>query len=82
VLGAIVIVIGLGLYAYFGDPAGGNSNAPNGLYMIDPDGMLRYSRVHDSNSGRNTKETLRVLQALQTGEQCPVDWVPGEATLG
>jgi alkyl hydroperoxide reductase subunit AhpC len=24
---------------------------------------------------------LRVLQALQTGELCPVDWRPGEATL-
>jgi alkyl hydroperoxide reductase subunit AhpC len=31
--------------------------------------------------GRNTEETLRVLQALQTGELCPVDWRPGEETL-
>ncbi len=28
VIGAIVIVIGLGLYAYFGDPAGGNDERP------------------------------------------------------
>jgi drug/metabolite transporter (DMT)-like permease len=34
VLGAIVIVIGLGLYAYFGDPAGGNSSAPNNEWAI------------------------------------------------
>ena len=34
VLGAIVIVIGLGLYAYFGDPAGGDTSAPNNEWAI------------------------------------------------
>ena len=34
VLGAIVIVVGLGLYAYFGDPAGGNTNAPNSEWAV------------------------------------------------
>jgi len=34
VLGAVVIVIGLGLYAYFGDPAGGNTSAPNSEWAI------------------------------------------------
>ena len=34
VIGAIVIVIGLGLYAYFGDPAGGNTSAPNNEWAI------------------------------------------------
>ena len=29
VIGAVVIIIGLGLFVYFGDPAGGNENAPN-----------------------------------------------------
>ena len=28
VLGALVIVLGLGLFVYFGDPAGGRDNAP------------------------------------------------------
>jgi alkyl hydroperoxide reductase subunit AhpC len=37
--------------------------------------------VHYNNVGRNTEETLRVLQALQTGELCPVDWRPGKETL-
>ncbi|MGO8685095.1 MAG: peroxiredoxin [Thermoleophilia bacterium] len=53
-----------------------------GTFIIDPEGTLRYAVVHDNNIGRNTDETLRVLQALQTGEMCPVDWRPGEATLG
>ncbi|MDO8725863.1 MAG: redoxin domain-containing protein [Candidatus Methanoperedens sp.] len=27
-------------------------------------------------------EILRVLNALQTGEMCPVEWRPGKSTLG
>ena len=53
-----------------------------GTFIVDPDWVLRYMVVHDNNVGRNTEETLRVLQALQTGEKCPIDWKPGEATLG
>ena len=56
--------------------------ALRGTFIIDPEGVLRYAVVHDNSIGRNTDETLRVLQALQTGELCPVDWKPGEATLG
>jgi alkyl hydroperoxide reductase subunit AhpC len=53
-----------------------------GTFIIDPDGVLRYMTVHDNNIGRNVDETLRVLQALQTGELCPIEWKPGMATLG
>jgi peroxiredoxin 2/4 len=52
-----------------------------GTFIVDPQGLLRYMVVHDNNVGRNTEETLRVLQALQTGELCPVDWRPGEETI-
>ena len=55
--------------------------ALRGTFIIDPEGVLKYAVVHDNNIGRNTDETLRVLAALQTGELCPVDWQPGEATL-
>src|SRR5580765_301387 len=34
VLGAVVIIIGLGLFAYYGDPAGGKENAPGGEWLI------------------------------------------------
>jgi drug/metabolite transporter (DMT)-like permease len=34
VAGAAVIVLGLGLFAYFGDPAGGNENAPGREWAI------------------------------------------------
>ena len=30
----------------------------------------------------SVEETLRVLEALQTGELCPIGWHPGEKTLG
>ena len=34
VFGAILVVLGLALYALFGDPAGGNENAPNDEWAI------------------------------------------------
>ena len=34
VWGAVAIVIGLGLFVYFGDPAGGNTNASNAQWAI------------------------------------------------
>ena len=52
-----------------------------GLFIIDPEGILRYQVVHDMNIGRSVDETLRVLQALQAGGLCPVDWRPGAALI-
>ena len=34
VVGAGIVVAGLALYAIFGDPAGGNENAPNGEWLV------------------------------------------------
>jgi len=56
--------------------------ALRGLFLIDPEGIVRYEVVHELNVGRNVDETLRVLKALQTGELCPIDWQPGDETLG
>jgi len=56
--------------------------ALRGLFIIDPDGVLRYQLVHELNVGRSVEETLRVLLALQTGELCPANWKPGAKTLG
>nr|WP_092072541.1 peroxiredoxin [Dendrosporobacter quercicolus]NSL48527.1 peroxiredoxin [Dendrosporobacter quercicolus DSM 1736]SDM43558.1 peroxiredoxin (alkyl hydroperoxide reductase subunit C) [Dendrosporobacter quercicolus] len=55
--------------------------ALRGLFIIDPEGILRYQVVADLNVGRSVDETLRVLQALQTGGRCPIDWQPGERTI-
>ncbi|WP_310550842.1 peroxiredoxin [Paenibacillus glufosinatiresistens] len=55
--------------------------ALRGLYIIDPDGILKYELVHHNDVGRSVEETLRVLQALQAGGLCPMDWRPGDALL-
>ncbi|MFD1427883.1 alkyl hydroperoxide reductase subunit AhpC [Kroppenstedtia sanguinis] len=55
--------------------------AQRGLFIIDPDGIVRYQVVTDDNVGRSVDETLRVLKALQSGGLCPSDWKPGEKTL-
>lgn len=52
-----------------------------GLFIIDPEGVLRYQVVTDMNIGRSVDETLRVLQALQSGGLCPANWRPGQSTL-
>ena len=50
-------------------------------YLVDPDGVIRHVSVNDLSVGRNPEEGLRTLDALQTGELCPVGWRPGEPTL-
>src|SRR6266852_2188987 len=55
--------------------------ALRGLFVIDPEGVLRYKVVHDLNIGRSAEETLRVIQALQTGGLCQAEWKPGQKTL-
>jgi peroxiredoxin (alkyl hydroperoxide reductase subunit C) len=55
--------------------------ALRGLFIIDPEGTLQYAVVHNNKVGRSVDETLRVLQAFQTGELCPANWKPGSATL-
>lgn len=55
--------------------------ALRGLFIIDPEGIVRYQVVTDENVGRSVEETLRVLQALQTGGLCPANWKPGQKTL-
>src|SRR5581483_8925351 len=36
--------------------------AHRGLFIIDPEGILKYAVVTDDNVGRSVEETLRVLQ--------------------
>ncbi len=55
--------------------------ALRGLFIINPEGELKYQTVFDNNIGSDVDETLRVLQALQTGGLCPANWRPGQATL-
>lgn len=55
--------------------------AHRGLFVIDPDGVLQYSVITALNVGRSVDETIRIVQALQTGGLCASDWKPGTALL-
>lgn len=55
--------------------------ALRGLFIIDPDGVLQYSTINNMNVGRSVDETLRILQALQSGGLCPSDWKPGQVMI-
>jgi alkyl hydroperoxide reductase subunit AhpC len=61
------------------DPAEGV--AQRATYVVDPEGIIRFVMVTDLNVGRNVKEVLRVLDALQTDELCPCNWQKGQDTL-
>ncbi len=50
-------------------------------YIVDPDGVIRFVMVTDLSVGRNPKEVLRILDALQTDELCPCNWKKGEETI-
>lgn len=59
--------------------------ALRGLFIINPEGVVQYTVVHDLGVGRSVDETLRVLAAFQqvkkTGEVCPANWSPGKETM-
>ena len=59
-----------------------DGSAARGLFVIDPDGLIKYCLISAGSVGRSVKEVLRVVQALQSGDLCPVEWAPGEKTLG
>lgn len=50
-------------------------------YIVDPDGIIRWVSVNDLSVGRNVKEVIRTLDALQTDELCPCNWEKGQETL-
>ena len=59
--------------------------ALRGLFVIDPQGVVRQVTVNDLPIGRSVDETLRLLKALQFvekhGEVCPADWQEGGETM-
>lgn len=50
-------------------------------YVVDQDDVIRWVDVCDLSVGRNVKEVIRVLDALQSGELCPCGWEKGQPTL-
>lgn len=54
--------------------------ALRGLFIIDPNGIVRQITVNDLPVGRSVEETLRLVKAFQFtdkhGEVCPANWNP------
>lgn len=55
--------------------------AQRATFIVDPQGVIRFAMVTDLSVGRNVKEVLRVLDALQTDGLCPCNWQKGEDTI-
>ncbi len=55
--------------------------ANRATFIVDPENIIRYVEMTDLSVGREPKETLRILDALQTGGLCPCAWNKGEDTL-
>lgn len=59
----------------------GEGIALRGLFIIDPDGVVKHSTINALNVGRNVDEVIRTLQALQSGGLCAANWKPGQKNL-
>ena len=59
-------------------PAGAALRA---TFIVDPDNVIQHVTVNNLNVGRSPEETLRVLDALQTGELCACNRIVGGETL-
>lgn len=56
--------------------------ALRGIFVIDPEGVVRQITINDTPVGRSVDETLRLLDAFQFvekyGEVCPANWHKGD----
>lgn len=59
-------------------PAGAALRA---TFIVDPNNVIQHITVNNLDVGRSPEETLRVLDALQTGELCPCNRKIGGETL-
>jgi peroxiredoxin (alkyl hydroperoxide reductase subunit C) len=50
-------------------------------FIVDPDNVIQHVTVNNLDVGRNPEETLRILDALQTGELCACNRAVGGDTL-
>ena len=50
-------------------------------FIVDPHGVVQYSAANNLSVGRNVKEIIRILDAIQSDELCPCNWNKGDATL-
>jgi NADH-dependent peroxiredoxin subunit C len=84
-------------YTMLGDPTGAITRnfdvmieaaglADRGTFVVDPNGVIQIVEVSAGGVGRDAKELLRKIKAVQyvashPGEVCPAKWQEGEKTL-
>jgi peroxiredoxin (alkyl hydroperoxide reductase subunit C) len=84
-------------YTMLGDPTGTISRnfdvmieaaglADRGTFVVDPNGVIQIVEVSAGGVGRDARELLRKIKAVQyvashPGEVCPAKWQEGEKTL-
>ena len=66
---------GLGIFSYE------NGAALRATVIVDPNDTIQHITVNNLNVGRNPDETLRILDALQTGEKTACNRPVGGSTL-
>ncbi|KAF9098114.1 Peroxiredoxin-1 [Mortierella sp. GBA35] len=59
--------------------------AYRGLFIIDPNQIVRQITINDLPVGRNVDEVVRLVEAFQFtdehGEVCPIGWQKGQSTI-
>jgi peroxiredoxin 3 len=59
--------------------------ALRGLFIIDPQSVVRHVTINDLPIGRSVDEAKRVIEALEFhakhGEVCPANWHPGSESM-
>jgi alkyl hydroperoxide reductase subunit AhpC len=58
-----------------------NGVALRATFIVDPDNVIQHVTCNNLLVGRSPEETLRILDALQTGALCPCNRSVGGATL-
>ena len=58
-----------------------DGHALRGTFIINDEGILLSLTINPPYIGRSVDETVRTLQALQSGKLCPAGWRPGRKTL-
>lgn len=55
------------------------------VFVIDPNKKIRLTMMYPASTGRNTREVLRVVDSLQTGDKkgvtTPIDWTVGDDVI-
>lgn len=66
-------------------PGASDTSTVRSVFLIDPKQNIRALVYYPMSVGRNIDEILRLLEALQTGDQhgvaCPVNWRPGDKVV-